>query len=137
MSDFLPLDAATRDRFDTLLERVLDTLPQKLLTLLEEIPLIVEDAPSEQLMIEMDVEDPTDLCGLHDGIPLTEESVLHSGTMPSQITIYRAGLISGSLDESDCVDEEDLFKEIRITILHEIGHHFGLDEDELDTLGYG
>ncbi len=71
------------------------------------------------------------LLGLYVGHPLTERSVLHSGTLPDVIYIFQEDveLVSDS--------EEDLVREVRTTVLHEIGHHFGMDEDELNRLGYG
>jgi predicted Zn-dependent protease with MMP-like domain len=79
---------------------------------------------------------PTDLCGLYTGIPITERSVEHSGTLPDVVTIYREGILDAARDRYGRVRGERLRREIRITLLHEIGHHHGLDEDELRELGY-
>lgn len=124
---------ADRRRFDSLLEAILDELPEQLHEMMEEVPLIVEDEPSRHVFEEMGL-DPSssDLCGLHWGIPLTKRSVEHSGNLPDRMMLFRgpimrlAGRRRGELDS-----------QIRITLLHEIGHHFGLDEDQLSELGYG
>lgn len=126
--------------FDELLEQVLGELPEHLHQLLEEVPLIVEDRPSSRLMDEMNL-DPrrSDLCGLHWGIPLTQRSVHHSGSLPDRMMIFREPVMRlawsrGSSRSSATLAE--LQRQIRITVLHEIGHHFGLDEDDLAALGY-
>lgn len=125
-----------RDRFDALLEEALADLPGEIHELLEEAPLIVEDRPSPQVMRELGVESADDLCGLHTGIALTEQSVEHSGVLPTQIHIFREGIVAlaGGWGGSDADDR--VYEEIRITVLHEVGHHFGLEEDDLDHLGY-
>ena len=126
-----------RELFDNLLTQVLSELPQRLRDKLEEVPLIVEDYPDDDVLEEMEIDDPGSLCGLHTGIPLTERSVDHSGTIPDTIHIYREGILNQSVDAEGYVDERELRRQIRITVLHEIGHHFGLDEDDLRELGYG
>lgn len=141
------MNRAERDRFDELLERVLEDLPPRVHELLEEIPLIVEDRPSDDLIrllareagedeAEALREMPDALCGLHTGVALTERSVEASAELPDQIQIFRRGIIAmaGGWDGPDA--EDAIAEEIRITILHEVGHHFGLDEDDLYDLGY-
>ena len=128
------MNAAERRRFDALLERVLETLPRRLHSLLDEAPLIVEDHPSPALLQEMGIDaDQECLCGLHSGTPLTERSVEDAGDLPETIHLFREGIVesAGGWD-----DDEFVTREIRITLLHEIGHHFGLEEDDLAELGY-
>lgn len=138
MSDPDPIvNDEERELFDDTLERVLKSLPEHLIKLIDEVPLVVEDYPSDEVLREMGAEDPADLCGLHSGIPLTERSVSHSGQMPEMILIYREGILQESVDDEGYIDLQALHEQIRITLLHEIGHHFGLDEDELEKLGYG
>ncbi len=119
-----------RRRFDELLETVLEALPPRLQALLEEAPLIVEDRPSAKLLRELDLCPDDLLCGLHSGTPLTERSVEHTDELPETIHLFREGILELA------GDWEQLHCEIRITLLHEIGHHFGLDEDDLAELGY-
>lgn len=134
-----------RDRFDRLLEDEIERLPARLRRLLDETPLIVDDAPSRRLLREMGLDpDAEDLCGLHSGIPLTERSVGDHATLPDQIRIFRRGIIDEAGGWEPWVDEdgtalggeERIRREIRVTILHEIGHHYGLSEEDLQQLGY-
>ncbi len=88
--------------------------------------------------------DGSDLCGLHTGTALTERSVQDSAVLPDQIHLFRDGIASLALEGYEPVltwespdAEEALYEEIRTTLLHEMGHHFGLDEGDLDELGYG
>ena len=140
------MDDAARQRFDAILESTIECLPPALLDLLEEVPLVVDDQPTPELIAsllaewgEPDTSDVRDelastLCGLHTGHMLTERSVEHSAELPESISIFRAGItdIAGGPD----ADDDTLADQIEITILHEIGHHFGLDEDDLERLGY-
>jgi predicted Zn-dependent protease with MMP-like domain len=131
-----------RNAFDAHLESVLARLPDDLQRLIRTVPLIVEDHPAEPIMREFGLEAIDELCGLHDGIPLTERSVDHDHTgVPEHIMIYREGIIANAFEQAPTddgyVDDQELRRQIRITVLHEIGHHFGLDEQQLDELGYG
>ncbi len=126
-----------RERFDDLLEEVLDELPPIVHELIEKVPLHVEDYPSRQMMAELGVRHREQLCGLYTGVPITERSVRHSGTLPDVVTVYREGILNAAADSWGSVRTERLSDEIRITILHELAHFHGLDEDELRELGYG
>jgi predicted Zn-dependent protease with MMP-like domain len=125
-----------RRRFDELLEEVLRELPQWVLDLLDEVPLIVEDYPADDVLRETETEDRDELCGLHSGIPLTEPEHRHGSRLPDQILIYREGILSAAADEEGRIGRKALRREIRITVLHEIGHHYGLEEEDLSELGY-
>lgn len=123
-----------RRRFDALLEEELERLPPALAELLEEAPLVVDDRPEPELLAELGMDgEPEALCGLHSGIPLTERSVEEPWAM-EVIHLFRMGIIAEAGGED--ATEEDLRREIRVTLLHEIGHHFGLDEDDLAELGF-
>ncbi len=123
-----------RRRFDTLLEEELERLPPALAELLEEAPLVVDDRPEPELLADLGMDgEPEALCGLHSGIPLTERSVEEPWAM-EVIHLFRMGIIAEAGGED--ATEEDLRREIRVTLLHEIGHHFGLDEDDLAELGF-
>jgi predicted Zn-dependent protease with MMP-like domain len=135
-----------RERFDAMLERVLAELPPKLHELLEEAPLIVDDRPTQEMIDELGVDpDAESLCGLHSGVPLTERSVAAGHEPPETIHLFREGIVdqAGGWEEWEDEEgqwwggEESVMEEIRITLLHEIGHHFGLDEEDLERLGYG
>lgn len=134
------MNEAERDRFDAILDRVLAALPDAILDLLDEVPLIVLDEPTEGILESLGVppeeraEEAALLCGLHSGWSMLERSVEVSGDLPTQLHLFRRGTLhaAGGWD-----DERSVAEQIRITVLHEIGHHFGLEEDDLDNLGYG
>lgn len=127
---------------DAAVRRAIDDLPDHLLELIEEVPIVLIDHPTPEMLTDLGI-DPSDpdaldeICGLHTGIALTESSVEHSAELPTVIHLFRRGLLGMALDERGRVDPEILDAETRITILHELGHHFGLDEGDLDDLGYG
>jgi predicted Zn-dependent protease with MMP-like domain len=131
------LNQAIRDRFDAILEEVLAELPESVHELIERVPLHVEDFPSQQVLASVGVRRRDQLCGLFTGIPITERSVLHSGNLPNVVTIYREGILAATRHEFGAVTDDGLFEEIHITVLHELAHHHGLDEDELREMGYG
>jgi predicted Zn-dependent protease with MMP-like domain len=137
---------AERLRFDAIFERVLETVPPRVRALLEEAPVVIEDRPTPHMLRQLGL-DPGDdlLCGLHTGTPLTERSVNHAHDVPEMIHLFREGIVEEAggwepwVDEAgvDWGGEERIAAEIRITLLHEIGHHFGLEEGDLEQLGYG
>ena len=138
-----------RERFDALFEDVLKDLPDGIHRLIEEVPIVLEDRPSPALLRELGIENDDEiLCGLHTGVPLTDRSVERADAS-DVVQIFREGVIdmAGGWEEwegeDDAGDGEGplggiarIREEIRITILHELGHHFGLDEDDLERLGY-
>ncbi|MEZ6233468.1 MAG: metallopeptidase family protein [Phycisphaerales bacterium] len=134
------MNAPQRHRFDALLERVLDELPPNLHRVLDEIPVIVLDRPSDAMLTEIGVprdewpDERESLCGLHTGLMLTERSIEHSAELPTDIHLFRVGIVNAAGGWT--AGQQRILDEIRITLLHEIGHHFGLDEDDLDRLGY-
>jgi predicted Zn-dependent protease with MMP-like domain len=143
------MNAAERARFDRLLEDAIDSLPASFRGVIEEVPVIVVDRPDAKLIAELRREgvlpepesgtnaaDDEELMGLHSGVAITEQSVERSGDLPGQIHVFREGVVAhaGGWDQEHA--DEEIYEEIRVTLLHEIGHHFGLDEDDLDQLGY-
>jgi predicted Zn-dependent protease with MMP-like domain len=129
------LRAAERQRFDDLVERVISNLPEPIRALIDEVPVLVEDYPDPKLIEELGMDpEEDDLCGLHTGVPRTERSHEDAHGWPETIHLFREGVIDqagGWAAGDDAIREE-----IRITLLHEIGHHFGLEEDDLGELGY-
>lgn len=109
-------------RFDALVDQALDGVPDELAQLVRNVVVLVEDEPPEG--------EPDDLLGLYDGIALTERDSMNSGQLPDRIFIFRGPLL-------DFVESEDeLVEEVRITVVHEIAHHFGIDDERLHELGY-
>jgi predicted Zn-dependent protease with MMP-like domain len=109
----------SRESFEDHVRAALDELPPHLARALRNLAVVVEDE---------NVEDP-DLFGLYHGVPLPERSDM-GGSLPDKISIYRIPL------EETFSDPEELREEIRITVLHELGHYFGLDEERIGELGY-
>ncbi|MFN7019824.1 MAG: metallopeptidase family protein [Phycisphaerales bacterium] len=144
-----------RERFDALLQDAIDELPENIRTLVDQVPIVVLDEPSPE-MISMLKRDGTldaddgglDLCGLHTGVAITERGVddpagwgafgspSADGAGPEQIHLFRRGICHLAGGWSQPHAEQEIYEEIRITLLHEIGHHYGLDEQDLDDLGY-
>ena len=131
------MNSQRRNRFDEELEWVLERLPPLIHELIEQVPLHVEDYPSEEVMQRTGAEYLDDLCGLYTGIPIGQKSVTHSGTLPDVVTIYREGILTAAADRHGRITSKRLREEIRITVLHELAHHHGLTEEELKKLGYG
>lgn len=135
------LSQALRDTFDDILEAELAALPPQAMAVVQEVPVIVEDEADAQLVASMGMtpEEGLELCGLHDGIAETERSVEDSAVLPTQIMLFRGPIIRLSNYRQQAgaeINRGELVEQVRITLLHEIGHQFGLDEDDLADLGY-
>jgi predicted Zn-dependent protease with MMP-like domain len=111
----------TAERFEALVAAALDDVPPELSALIDNCVILVEDDPP--------ADDP-DLLGLYDGTPLTERGPGYTMALPDRITIFR----NPTLDM--CTSEEEVVDEVRITVVHEIAHHFGIDDRRLHDLGY-
>jgi predicted Zn-dependent protease with MMP-like domain len=129
-----------------LMEEAIQSLPPQLHELIEQVPVIVLDRPTPPMLRSLGI-DPADedevsgLCGLHSGAALTERSVADHADVPEEIHVFREGIINlaGGFDAPGRTPEEAdqaVYDEIMITVLHEIGHHFGLSEEDLERLGY-
>jgi predicted Zn-dependent protease with MMP-like domain len=124
-----------RQLFDREFEAALSELPKPARLLLAEVAVAVEDYPSDDVLRETGAR-RDELCGLYTGIPTTERSVDHVGAPSDLIHIYREGIIAMAGGSRPSVDARELRAQIRITLLHELGHYHGLEEGELDDLGY-
>jgi predicted Zn-dependent protease with MMP-like domain len=125
-----------RKRFDEILEQVLGEMPEAVHKILDEVPLIVEDSPSQHIAKEEGFTPNDVVCGIHDGVPLTEPEHRHELEHPDAIRIYREGIINMATTEEGKISRSELRRQIKITILHEVGHHYGLSEEDLTELGY-
>jgi predicted Zn-dependent protease with MMP-like domain len=112
----------TRDRFEELVSDALDEVPEELLDLMDNVVVLVEDDP--------DGGDPN-LLGLYEGHALTSRGWDYSGVLPDRITIYRNPTLRV------CENEDDVVEEVATTVVHEIAHHFGIEDDRLHELGWG
>ena len=111
--------------------RLIDRLPRQFREQLRNVEFVVEDWPSRELLLEEDLDPEEDIIyGLYQGVPLPERSSLDPPILPDKITIFAAALIV------DFPDPAELREEIRLTLLHEIAHYFGMDEEEIEDLGY-
>ncbi|MCG5217739.1 metallopeptidase family protein [Streptosporangium sp. KLBMP 9127] len=109
----------SREKFEELVAEALDTIPAELTRLMDNVVVVVVDDPPEP-----------DLLGLYTGIPLTERGDWYAGVLPDRIEIYRNPTCE------ICDTDEDVVKEVRITVVHEIAHHFGIDDERLHQLGW-
>ena len=118
------------DEFRALVERALDGLQEQFLPYLEDLAVDVEPMPDEATLRSVGLTDPRSLLGLYHGTPLTRRSVEHTVRWPERIVIYQRNI------ERACRTRRQIIHQVRKTVLHEIGHHFGLDEQDLEELGY-
>ncbi|GAB3764467.1 metallopeptidase family protein [Microlunatus parietis] len=116
----MAIDLST-ERFEELVALALDEIPPELAALIDNCVILVEDDPPP---------DEPDLLGLYDGIPLTERGTDYAGVLPDRIFIYRRPTLA------ICDTLDDVVEEVHITVVHEIAHHFGIDDDRLHALGY-
>ncbi len=115
--------------FYELVERALEGLPPELAELLDNVAIVVEDWPDYSTPLVSEEEEDV-LYGLYEGVPLTQRAAGYYGFLPDKITIFRGPL------ERDFAPEE-LEEQVRITVVHEIAHHFGFEEQRIEELGWG
>ncbi|ONH26100.1 metallopeptidase family protein [Pseudofrankia asymbiotica] len=106
------------DRFEELVVEALDSLPPELGRRMRNVAVLVEDDSADGLL------------GLYEGVPLTERGDWYSAVLPDRITIYREPICAM------CANEAEVVREVRVTVIHEIAHHFGIDDDRLHELGW-
>ena len=109
------------DEFEMHVAEALDEIPVELAQLIDNCVILVEDLPP--------ADDPS-LLGLYEGIPLTERGEFYGGNLPDRILIFREPILA------ICDTVEDVIEEVHITVVHEIAHHFGIDDERLHELGY-
>jgi predicted Zn-dependent protease with MMP-like domain len=120
------------DEIEAIARATLDRLPEPFAKSLGDIVLLVHDFADGATLASMGIKNPFDLSGLYEGIPLTERSVEHSGTLPERIFLYRRPI----LDEW-AEGEESLEHLVAHVLIHEVGHHFGLSDDDIHALEDG
>ena len=109
------------ERFEELVSEALDLIPPDLAAAIDNVVVLVSDRHPEE----------PDLLGLYEGIALTERDSSYGGALPDTITIFRESLLE------ICDTDEDVVEEVAITVIHELAHHFGIDDDRLHELGWG
>ena len=128
----MPYDLSDSE-FHALVESAIERLPEEYQrTIADEVPVRVEARPSRRLLREMEMADHDLLLGLFEGPNRAElaEQLVGAGIVPARITLFKQDL------EDACGSREEIAEEVRVTLFHELGHYFGLDEDDLDRLGY-
>ena len=118
----------TRERFQQLVLEAVTLIPRRFRREIKNLALVVEDEPDEALLDEMEIEPPDSLYGLYQGTPLPERSWDYGNNLPDRITIYQRPI------EEDCEDEDEVRAVIGETLIHEVGHYFGMSEDEIEAI---
>ena len=116
--------------FSELLDTAIRELPEEFRKKLENVAIIVEDYPSDELLRRMEVPEGDTLFGLYEGVPLTERGYFDAPLMPDRIYIFQKEI------EDTFDSPEEIKNELKITLVHEIAHFFGLDDDYLEEIGY-
>jgi predicted Zn-dependent protease with MMP-like domain len=118
----------TREAFEQLVADALSGIPRRFRDAMSNIVISVEDEPSRALLREMEIEPPDTLFGLYQGTPLTERRWDHGNSLPDRILLFQGP------HEREAEDEDDLVASIGETLIHEIGHYFGLSEEEIEEI---
>jgi predicted Zn-dependent protease with MMP-like domain len=117
-----------RAAFERLVADALTSIPRRFRDAMENLAIVVEDEPARELLEEMEIEPPDTLLGLYQGVPLTERAWDYGNALPDRILLFQGPL------ERDSDDEDDLIVAIGETLIHEIGHYFGLSEEEIEHI---
>lgn len=120
----------SRAEFEKLVTQAVESLPPRFLSRLENVDVVVEDEPTEEEQELAGIEPGGTLLGLYQGVPQTQRGTWYGSVLPDRIVIYQRPI------EAVARTRREIRKEISITLMHEIGHHFGLGEDDLSEAGY-
>ena len=121
----------THSEFEALVERALRTLPRRFKEKIANVAVVVEDWADEETLRELGIEPPDTLYGLYRGIDLTHRDTSYGNVLPDTIHIYQGPI------EEDCADLAEMAELVRDTVIHEIGHYFGLDDDTMEGIEQG
>jgi predicted Zn-dependent protease with MMP-like domain len=117
-----------RAEFERLVAEAMRLIPRRFRREMQNLALVVEDEPSPELLAEMALEPPDSLYGLYQGTPLTERSWAHGNQLPDRITIFQRPI------EEDCETDDEIRAVIGETLIHEVGHYFGMSEEEIEEI---
>ena len=120
-----------RKAFEKLVEAAVSELPDEFREKLENVAILVEDYPSKELLEQQGLSGEETLFGLYEGVPLTERRYFEQPIYPDRILIFQGPI------EDECDSPSEIKEEVKITIVHEIAHFFGIDDEHLEDLGYG
>lgn len=118
----------TRQHFDRLVAEAVRSIPPRFREEMRNLSIVVEDEPDEHVLADMGIEPPDTLFGLYQGTPLTERSWDYGNALPDRIVLYQGPI------EDGCDSDDDVVIAIGETLIHEIGHYFGLSEDEIQKI---
>jgi predicted Zn-dependent protease with MMP-like domain len=118
----------TRAAFEHLVSEAILLIPKRFRREMKNLAIVVEDEPSLDLLEEMEIEPPDSLYGLYQGTPLPERSWAFANHLPDRITLFQKPI------EEDCEDDDDIRAVIGETLIHEVGHYFGLSEEEIQEI---
>jgi predicted Zn-dependent protease with MMP-like domain len=121
----------TKSQFETLVARAMRSLPRTFRDKIKNIAVVVEDWADAQTLAEMGIEPPDTLYGLYRGIDLTRRDGSYGNVLPDVVTIYQGPI------EEDAADEEEMAEIVRETVVHELGHYFGLDDETMHRIEDG
>ncbi len=119
----------TAAQFERLVDEGLKLIPTEIRRVMDNVQIVIEDKPSDELLDDLGVPEDETIYGLYEGVPLTERTTEY-GAFPDRIIIYQRPMLE------DFDDEDELRYEVARTVIHEVGHHFGIDEDRLAELGW-
>jgi predicted Zn-dependent protease with MMP-like domain len=120
----------TRKSFEKLVSEAVNALPDQFLSRLDNVEIVVEDFPSLDIQQIEGLESPYDLLGYYEGVPLTERGDGSPGWLPDRITVFQKPL------EAICTSRLELVEEVQRTVVHEVAHYFGIEEDRISELGW-
>jgi predicted Zn-dependent protease with MMP-like domain len=113
------------EEFESLVERALEDLPDEFADLLENVAVLVEEEPDPEDLEAMGFEPGEELFGLYQGVPLAQRDSFYNAALPDRVIIYRGPILR------HCDNRREVIREVRDTVVHELGHHFGMEEDEM------
>ncbi len=116
--------------FERLVADALDSLPDAILRMLDNVAVVVADTPTPHQRQRVHLADDEDLLGLYEGIPLTERTAGYGAVLPDKVTIFQRAI------EAQCDSEDELVAEVRHTVVHELAHHLGISDARLIELGF-
>ncbi len=119
-----------RSEFEELVARALESLPPAIQERLENVEVLVRMWPTREQLRDNGASTRYGLLGLYEGVPLTERGAHYGMVLPDRITIFQGAV------EAAFASEDDLVDEVRRTVVHEVAHHFGIGDDELEAMGY-
>ena len=118
----------TRAEFERLVRDALEEVPKEISARLDNVDVVVEDRPTRNQLVGTRIEEDQYLLGLYEGIPLTDRYD-YTMVLPDKITLFQRNI------EAICSSEEEIIREVRDTVVHEVAHHFGIDDERLEEMG--